>query len=71
MIVTPAFHDLFWLFEFVAMVNWGYSSAVKEIHLPVMVSLDSLLFYSHGQVRVDTFIFYYIISINPSSLYCL
>ena len=47
MIETPAFHDLFWLFEFVAMVNWGYSSAVKEIHLPVMVSLDSLRFYMY------------------------
>ena len=26
--------------------------------------------YSHGQIRVDTFIFNYISSINPSSLYC-
>ena len=27
--------------------------------------------YSHGQIRVDTLIFYYILSINPSSFYCL
>ena len=27
--------------------------------------------YSHGQIRVDTFIFYYLLSINLSSLYFL
>ena len=35
---------------------------------PVMAAV--CYHYSHGQIRVDTFIFYYILSINPS-LYCL
>ena len=30
-----------------------------------------VMIYSHGQIRVDTFIFYYILLINLSSLYCL
>ena len=28
---------------------------------------ERLFIYSHSQIRVDTLIFYYILSINPSS----
>ena len=36
-----------------------------------MLTHTVLYTYSHGQIRVDILIFYYILSINPSSLYCL
>ena len=37
----------------------------------LLIIFDQFFTYSHGQFSVDTFICYYILSINPSSLYCL